>query len=104
MTFRRFVRRNRLDRGDYGDPGDHAVGVNLESVSPITGEDQREHFLPLWTQRLVRYENEFKALLGDLRRLEQDALDERAIVSLIVRRTGLDSDAVAAVLQEFLAL
>lgn len=42
-------------------------------------------------------------LLGDLRRLEEDTVDEKATCLYISRKTGIDVETVAAVLKEFMA-
>ena len=58
---------------------------------------------PRACERLRRYEESMRLLLGDLRRLEADAVDEAAICTYIAHRTGIDADIVAAVLKEFIA-
>lgn len=51
---------------------------------------------------LYTYENKARLLAGDLRRLETDTVDERATCLYISQKTGIDVNAVAAVLAEFI--
>lgn len=78
MTYRRVVNRNDL-RGDYGSK---LTGVAFDAV----------------------IQNKWSLLQGDLRRLEKDAVDERAICEAIALKLMLDKELVAAVIREFMAL
>ncbi len=94
MTFRRFINRNALGEGDYTKaPSAHAIRVNTN----LPG------LPPHHVERLQAYEATMAFILGDLRRLEHDAMDEDAICSHIAARTGIDRDVVAAVLKEFIS-
>jgi hypothetical protein len=110
MTYQRVVNRNHLNEGGYGDPGRHAINVNLGP----DGYDHREDpngdaftaaIFPHAATRLRDYERAFTMLLGDLRRLEHDAVDENVngVCGYIAQRTGIESEVVAAVLKEFMA-
>ncbi len=79
MTWQRFIRRNRLTEGDY-------------VVSPDA----------FWTGS-QEVPQRVRNMMGDLRRLEKDALDERAICVHIAKETGTDAETVAAVLKEFMS-
>ena len=103
MTFQRVLRRNGLEQGDYDQtPERHRMGVVTVNIGETPPEDflRRQHF-PM-AQRLADYERAFRALTGDLRRLEHDARDEGGICRVISSRTGIDADVVAAVLMEFI--
>lgn len=102
MTFRRFVNRNALTKGDYGDAGRLRLLVNTRSRGLIKTEEEFVAYLgPRWRDELERMDQRHMGLLGDLRRLEQDAVDENAIARGISTRTGIDVEVVAAVLNEF---
>jgi hypothetical protein len=114
MTWQRFVNRNGLVDGDYQKPpkswpqprGATHIGLDEEFCGFQDAEalarayrNSRQRELDDHTGLVHR----FGGLAGDLRRLETDALDERAICGLIAEKTGLDADSVAAVLKEFFA-
>lgn len=103
MTFRRVLSRNGLVGGGYEaipDPkpfpeaGKFNEGVDYVAVL----RDQIVHLEGELTKARCDRAN----LLGDLRRLEQDALDERGICGDIALRLKLQPDMVAAVLREFM--
>jgi len=122
MTFMRFVRRNGLEHGGYDGytdpesarhtphPRIHVIGPTIfggtaeqrekqaESArrNPPTGE---EYLRLLQANTSATY-----MLLGDLRRLQHDALDEGYILKHIASTTGVAEDEVAAVLDAFLQL
>jgi hypothetical protein len=104
MTWQRILSRNHLRKGGYDDPADWKILTNTSSKddgSEAVSRTRREH--------LVILETKAKNLLGDLRRLEKDALDEDAIVKTISFRlrttsTAVDENLIAAVLKEFMAL
>lgn len=103
MTWQRVVNRNALLDGDYGKPPARwARNVNLTDRGLAT----EEQFLPMVAQsgreRVERYEQQIRALAGDLRRLEADTVDENGICGHIARQTGLDRDDVAAVLKAYI--
>jgi hypothetical protein len=105
MTYQRVLSRNRLGSGGYDEaPPEWQIRVPLEGGHvPEISED--EAFLlrrEVIAERLRSYEGAARMLLGDLRRLEQDTLDEGTTCRVIAGRTGLDPDTVAAVLKEFL--
>lgn len=117
MTWKRVVARNGLADGDYGtSPERWAARVNVQSREPLDPEmftgvpkdkreaatlDSTQSLSNLRADRVVAYENAAKMLAGDLRRLELDALDERAVCIDIARRTAIEAEVVAAVLKEF---
>lgn len=79
MTFQRVVNRNGLKDGSY------------------------EYPPSMWFGDAEGLRKRAMLLAGDLRRLENDALDEQAICGHIADRTGIDRDTVAAVLKEFIS-
>ena len=110
MTWRRVIGRNGLIEGGYTDPGRHKVNLNLDNpglMNKDLPQEERvkkfqEHLGPDFAKLLKSNEQSWQALLGDLRRLEADVIDERGICQHIASRTGIDPDTVAAVLQEFM--
>jgi hypothetical protein len=94
MTVRRVLDRNGLAEGDYADAGRHAANVNLalRVIADVRAE------------RILRYESAMKLILGDLRRLEHDAVDENAIVERVCQMTGIEADDVAAVIRAFMSV
>jgi len=87
MTYGRVVSRNGL-HGDYDTRG---VAINIAA-------------LPEWAQKEVgALAARFGMICGDLRRLERDVVDERAVCDHIAVKTGVDRDVVAGVLREFFA-
>jgi hypothetical protein len=115
MTFRRLLHRNGLDKGDYIDGGDYRnllrpvlqpfppKGRFPDCTDARYVEMLHEH-IDLLGKALFGWDQWRQLILGDLRRLEADALDERALCQEVARSTGVDADVVAAVLQEFFAL
>jgi len=101
MTYQRVLRRNRLDCGDYGDLG--KCYSSLKMPKPFSGNPEAS--LPVSDIREWAAVNHqaLSMLLGDLRRLEGDAVDEAATCLHIAARTGVDKEVVAAVLKEFLS-
>ena len=103
MTWQRFVNRNGLKEGDYDNvPAAHALRVNVDRPALTTEEEFRLSVFPHLVERLRSYERSYGLLLGDLRRLERDTLDEQAVAQQISRQTGIDADIVAGVLKEYL--
>jgi hypothetical protein len=90
MTWKRFINRNSLQEGGYANA--QLTGANLDSMTGWPGDAMRQA-----SQR-------FRMIMGDLRRLEQDVVDEKAICNQIVSRTGIDKDTVAAVLKAFMEI
>lgn len=107
MTFQRVLNRNGLADGDYvNSPQRHAKNVNTDATTGTAGEDSfKIAIFPHLAQRVDGYEQAFKMLAGDLRRLEQDAVDENpnGVCGHIARQTGLEMEVVAMVLKEFTA-
>jgi hypothetical protein len=107
MTWQRVLRRNGLDDGDYTtSPTRHRANVVADgTTSTLVSEDETKlaRFDDV-ANRVGQYEQAFRSLAGDIRRLERDAVDEGAVCRLLAQRTGFAPDAVAAVLKEFLAL
>ena len=110
MTWRRIVGRSGLGKGDYNDAGDHKNMLNLDQpgIRPGMSEEERlKDFYgrmgPGYVSAIKSNEEQWRMLLGDIRRLEADVADEKAICQHIASRVGVDPDVVAAVLKEFLS-
>lgn len=106
MTFKRLVNRNRLE-GDYGTK---MTGINtrpwdrifLDSFqSDVDRIDVLLDHAAALSRELESLNQRWGAVMGDLRRLEKDAVDEQALCQQIASRTGVDRDLVAIVLKEF---
>jgi hypothetical protein len=105
MTWKRLISRNRLSAGDYSNPGEHKANVNLIfNDKLITEKTFYEELGPYYVLQIQQYEREFSSLLGDLRRLEHDMLDEKELCRRISEMTGADMDTVATILQAFASL
>jgi hypothetical protein len=111
MTYQRVIHRNGLHEGGYtDDPARRYSKVGPEYAFPerskFAAEVDYEAILrgEIGNLRgeIDRLHGQRMSLLGDLRRLEADALDERAICQHIASRTGIDVETVAAVLQGFM--
>lgn len=87
MTYKRYVNRNKLHKGDYQDA--KMTNLNLDAMTGWMGDEVRS------------MQQRWRMMAGDLRRLEEDSVDENAVAAIIAARTGLDSDTVSAVLKEF---
>lgn len=103
MTYQRVVNRNRLRVGGYNDAGDWEVSANLDHPGTLSVDEFHRVQFSFVAEEMKRREGGLRMLLGDLRRLEQDAVDEQATVLHIARRTGIDPEIVAAVLKEFMS-
>lgn len=95
MTFKRVINRNQVSEGGYGDWPKTWPAPNLDKLAVATNPDWYIDAFNGVKQRVG-------ALLGDLRRLETDAVDENATCKAIALRTGIDEEIVAAVLKEFM--
>lgn len=115
MTYQRVIRRNRIEDGDYGKPPTGRIAVvekpvHLRIDEPLCGfvsqealeTAYRNQFKMLWDQR-NEWERGLEFLCGDLRRLERDSQDEGSTAKFISHQTGVDAEAVAAVLRAFIA-
>jgi hypothetical protein len=105
MTFRRVMNRNGLQDGDYTTPPERHARRVITNATEATLQSEQETLIgraPHWAKRVEEYEQVFKMLAGDLRRLERDAVDEYSICQRIAARTGINADVVAAVLKEFI--
>lgn len=101
MTYQRVLHRNGIETGGYfGVPDKWQQQVNTQVPAGMTLE--QAHF-DVVARRLDSIVDQVRLLLGDLRRLEEDATDEKAICQVIASRTNIDADTVAAVLKEFLS-
>lgn len=105
MTWQRLINRNGLGDGDYDREPESWRGRSqrLPYVADLFTPKERQ----LLDQKNADREQvgvAMRLLAGDLRRLEQDAVDERAIARFVAQRTHLELDVVAAVLKEFMAL
>lgn len=95
MTYQRVINRNGLATGDYNQVSErYAKRVNITEPAAFT----------YVAKRVEEYEKQATLLLGDLRRLENDTVDENQIAKQITRKTGIDSGIVAAVLREYMNL
>lgn len=108
MTYRRFVSRNGLGEGGYDHSGkplpvQWAKHINTTHPGIGTPEGLRDVIWPLAVDRLHQYEVQVAMLLGDLRRLEEDTVDEGPLCAMIAQKAGVDKEVVAAVLQAWLA-
>lgn len=108
MTFQRLVNRNRM-QGGYGTrmsfintkPYDRDM---LKGFNPdVDRIDVLLSHAATLGKEIDSLDGRWGLMLGDLRRLEQDAADEGAICKHIAARTGIDSEVVAAVLKEFIS-
>ena len=110
MTWRRVIGRNGLHKGGYDDAGQHKVCMNMGIVGIVKPDVPMEIQLrnvyasmgPDYVRHIETNENNWKILLGDIRRLEADVADEKTICRHIATRTGVDPDTVATVLKEFM--
>src|SRR2546426_10077918 len=103
MTYKRLINRNQLGIGGYTE--DLPQGWMLGNVSEADEARNVEVVLSLVKHRretLVGLGHRMQMLLGDLRRLEQDTIDEGSTCKYIAYRTGIDAEVVAAVLKEFI--
>lgn len=106
MTYQRVMSRNRLGTGGYeNDPTLRRLVVAEDLVAEMPMERQRDTFRMIAERTYEQLDAERQSrnhLLGDLRRLEADATDERAVCQYIAEKLHVDPDLVAAVLGEFL--
>lgn len=107
LTWQRFINRNRLAEGGYGTV---MTGVNTRMHEELTADrfnedvviaDVLRDSLHYVSDEIVKMNSRWSMLLGDLRRLEYDAVDEQSICLSIAQRTRLDPEIVATVLKEF---
>jgi len=109
MTYRRILGRNRLGKGDYAvTPATPYPHVDFEKdrcgfeTWAALERAYRSNFK--WQQEYrMGVENARSLLLGDLRRLEDDTVDEGAICKVVAEKAGVDPEVVAAVLKEWMA-
>lgn len=100
MTYRRVISRNSLPEGDY-----ESIPHSLQTCVNVNPKDDGYADIgQVRRERLLQYEGQFRSLCGDLRRLERDAVDEKAVCEGIAMRTGIDVDTIAAVLLEFFSI
>jgi len=110
MTWQRVVNRNRLQDGDYGSKmsGLNTKPWDREVLARFNDDADRVDLLLGQRETVCReidtLNNRWGALLGDIRRLEQDVVDEQAIAKQIAHRLGIADDFVAAVLKEFMSI
>jgi hypothetical protein len=105
MTWKRVVNRNGLSDGDYSAPPQRHSKRVLTDATEASLASERETKLLRYdhlAKRVEEYEKAFCMLAGDIRRLEQDAVDESGICLSISNRVGVDADVVAIVLKEFM--
>jgi len=108
MSYRRVINRNGLAEGGYDDktsppvspsafPGPDKFLPDVDYVALLRKEleHRRATIEDMWNKR--------RMLLGDLRRLELDSVDEHATCQSIALKTGIDAETVAVVLKEFIA-
>ena len=103
------IERNGLSDGDYRTaPNRHRSGYPLTMeewprVETVALDDVKISVAGGLLERCNRYEQASMMLAGDLRRLENDVVDEASICLHIAHRTGIEADVVAAVLKEFIS-
>jgi len=102
MTWQRFIQRNGLVAGDYGDPPERLrANVNLKD-HPLTSQEEFDRTMaPFYRERIEDYQSWAGNMVGDLRRLVMDSLDEGEVCRIVGERSGIDRDVVAGVLKEF---
>lgn len=104
MTWQRIVNRNRLTEADYGDK---VSGFNTEGVRKLHGYSENdgthlaEQMVTMACNEIDQANSRWSLLVGDIKRLGTDAVDEVAICNYIAGRTGFQTEVVAAVLKEF---
>jgi hypothetical protein len=109
MTYQRVLSRNNITKGGYDADPVIRCGATSIAWSVIDGYDQRtilgmlKDTVDRWKAEAEAGNSKWRFLLGDLRRLEADAIDEQAACAHIAARTGVDPDTVAAVLKEFMS-
>ena len=98
MTLKRFLNRNGLLDGSYDE-----TPQRWRRTPPVTISDDSHvrALIQQWAGDVERWNGSMRLLIGDLRRLERDTLDEQAINANICRVTGIDQDTVAAVLRAY---
>lgn len=106
MSYQRVLNRNRLHDGSYDtEPVDWFAPGTAVAWS-VVDDGNYENVLAFaqgmaesYNGAAKRYNAKVRLLMGDLRRLEADTVDEGAICQRIVADTGLSLDDVAAVLK-----
>ena len=106
MTYQRVIHRSELAEGGYDDktqmvgswplPGPERFDEGVDYVGVVM--DAARHY----RDDLERMQGQRRMLLGDLRRLARDTIDESATCRAIADRTGTDPEIVQAVLREFM--
>lgn len=99
MSYRRVIARNGLADGSYTVTPE----LWLANVNTFPHNDGHLEVSKARRERLGGLEHRATMLAGDLRRLESDAVDEKAICNLISGQTGVNADDVAAVLAAFMS-
>lgn len=114
MTFRRVINRNGLTGKPteiYGETG-YSAKISLwdtDSIRKVYGYPNNDgsnivgFTMKQLCDEIDKINQKWGLLMGDLRRLEMDAVDESAISKQIATRTGLDPEVIAIVLKEFMA-
>lgn len=98
MTLARWLNRNDLRDGGYDSlPARWA----LSPVVTASSDPMVQSLARAWGETAAARDSKMRLMLGDLRRLEADTLDERYINEEVARRTGVDRDTVAAVLKAY---
>ena len=105
MTYQRVIHRNRLHEGGYDAERVGPFTVAEQSIADMTDEARAalfRHMAETQHERIVSMVRARNLILGDLRRLEVDSIDEGATVAYIANRTEADPEIVTAILREFL--
>lgn len=103
MTLDRVIHRNGLATGDYDHPAEWALNVNLDSLGLVKSQEEFDQIMvDDYRRRIREYEQKARMLLGDLRRLEHDAVDEDGTCRIVASRSGVDPETVAVVIREFM--
>jgi hypothetical protein len=105
MSYQRVIHRSGLQTGGYGDLPVYLNRTVLEGghTDAVTEDEAWLSRRPFIIESVKALEGRWSMLLGDLRRMETDTLDERATCEHIATRTGIDAEIVAAVLKDFMA-
>lgn len=109
MTYRRVLHRNGIEVGTIGDGHRLVPSLATGSFPPRDRFNADVDYDHLCREEISRLQGQlleaatkFGQILGDLRRLEHDTVDEGLTCAKIAERTGVDAEIVAAVLKEFI--
>lgn len=98
MTYQRVINRN----GMHGDYGTKLSSVNLDFPGTLSDEKFKQVMAEHWQSALKFSDAHWGNVMGDLRRLEKDTVDEHTVCQHIATVTNINAEIVAVVLKEFL--